>query len=194
MQRFGRAAAEIARLSERGPSFSVGVTAANEGNGHPYTAIGLAMTWARWGHRTLLVCTGGRFNEFGHEFNMTSPSIVDLFEALSEGRRLPIPPILTPVVANLEVLAGMHHLTVSRLAETNWLSLFAEATRTRYDRIVWALPPVSDGTWSPAMLQRVIDAMTLSVQAGRTSMRHVRRLTDEVAQAGMPPVQVVWQK
>jgi Mrp family chromosome partitioning ATPase len=193
MQRFGKAATELVRLREHGMSFSVGVTATDEGNGHPYAAIGLAMTWARWGHRTLLVCTGGRFNEFGHEFNCTTPSIADLFEALAEGRRLPVPPMLMPVITNLEVLSGMGHLTLSRLVETNWLSLFAEAVRSRYDRIIWSLPPMSEGTWTPAMLHQVVDALTLSIRPGRTTLLSVRRLADEVQRAELPPLQVIWQ-
>lgn len=177
-----------------GDSLSIGVTAApGRGNRQSWTAISLAGLWARWEYSTVLVEVGGSTCETGRRLRCTVPKIADVLTAIECGQHLPTPQPMSHGIANLDALAGLGRFSLARAADSGLLRELHEALRERYQRLIWSLPCVGP-QWSVAMIADVVDRLVLSVARGRTSRAVVERLATEAADAGLPPVQVVWHE
>ena len=192
LSRFGKVAGGLTALAA-GSTVSVGITSTAYGNKQAMTAIALASVWARHGHRTLLVNVDPANRTLIKTVGKTTPTLGDLAEAMISGKRLPLPSILTDATDHLEFLCGYEDdWDYSRLADTGLLHQLQYILRTRYQRIVWSLPPLQADEWSPAMLRSIFDSLVLSAKRGRADLRLIEKLAEDWHHDQFPPLQIMW--
>lgn len=187
MTAMARAAADLKRNSGQA-AVSIAVTSTGPGNRLELTAIGLATRWARWEHNTLLLDAAGLTPISA----ISRTSLDELAEALSRGNPLPAPPLLTSALERLEVIATTSAASLARLSETGHLVYLMEALRQRYERIVWALPPVGSAAWTICLTDGIVDQVVLSACKGKADRSRIGEAAAQLATHGRPPLQVFW--
>ncbi|MBL1216107.1 MAG: hypothetical protein D8M59_01280 [Planctomycetes bacterium] len=187
MTALARVAADLRRTTDRA-SVSVAVTSTGPGNRIELTAIGLATLWARWEHNTLLLDAAGLTPVSA----ISRTSLDELAEALARGSDLPAPPLLTSALERLEVIATTSAASLARLSETGQLAFLMEALRSRYERIVWALPPVGSAGWAVCLADGIIDQVILSACRGKANRARIADAATQLAASGKPPLQLFW--
>ncbi len=193
LSRLNQMAGELVARSSQ-DIINIGITSTNAKNRQSITAIGLATTWARWGHRTLLVCAGSSSQEFGRSFCRTTPSFGQLASAVMRGDQLPAPQVMTNALSNLEIIAGMDGLSLAQIQDNGVLHQMTMALRQRYDRIIWSLPFWGLQEWSPAVLKQTIDSIMVSACRGHADLRKISQIATELEDLGMPPLQITWHE
>ncbi len=195
MARFGRFATRLAEFSHKDETLSIGITSTGRHNRQGLTAIGLATTWARWGHPTLLVLADGAHNGRPRSLRHTKPDLADLTEAIARGRLLPVPQPLTTVLDRLEVVSDTElGCSLARFADGGWINHLSDAFANRYTRVIWSLPAVDD-SWSCSMFDGVLDVFVMSLRHGKAKKKPINRFAEEVRKLGsVPPIQVIWHR
>ena len=194
LSRFGKVAGGLTSLTDHS-TVSVGLTSTHYGNKQAMTAIALASVWARYGHRTLLVNLDPNNRNLVKAVGRTSPTLGDLTEAMVSGKQLPLPPLFTDATDHLEFLSGYEdEWNISRLADTGLLQQIHYILRTRYQRMIWSLPPTKANEWSPVVFRSVFDSFALSAKRGRADLTRLGRLAEELEIAEFPPLQVIWHE
>jgi len=193
LARLGQIAGTIASTSAR-RTVGVGLTCTGPGNKQAKTAIGIATLWAKWGHRTLLINADPSSREFTGALARTTPSFGDIARAIVDGDRLSIPSQLTESLDGLEVLAGLENWSLAQLGETGILQKIDRAIRTRYNRVVWVLPPLNRHEWAPNIIRAAVDTIVLSAVRGKANLRLIESLAESMTGDDWPPLQITWHE
>ncbi len=193
LARFGKIAGSLGTLTTQ-PTVGIGVTSTNHKNNQALTAIGIATVWAQWGHRTLLINADPARCKLTKALKNSQPTLHDLIHALNHGKTLALPQSLTSNLDDLEAISDIGDFSLAQIGETGILQKLDYALRTRYDRIVWSLPPLNQQDWSPILIRPVVDSLVISAKRGRTNLRQVEKLADLMSYTDWPPLQVTWHE
>jgi tyrosine-protein kinase Etk/Wzc len=163
------------------PTQTILVTSPSPQEGKSTTSANLAITYAQWGSRVLLVDTDMRRPMAQTLFGL--PREPGLTEILFEKRSFE-DVVHRKVVENLDVLCcGTIPPNPAAILKSHRMRDFVGHVRTSYDIVLFDSPPLLAVT-DAAFVSRLVDAVLIVVSAGRTALSSLDRAGENLKAVG----------